>query len=128
MIRNYFKIAWRNLQKHKFYTLINVFGLSLGIGCCIILFQFITYHLSFDTYHHDAGQLYKIVTNLHLPDGGIENEQGSPLALGKVLKTNIPQIKDKAELLRIHDATIAIQQNGIAGSQLFAEHENFAIS
>jgi putative ABC transport system permease protein len=128
MILNYLKIAWRNLWKHKFYTLINVFGLSLGIGCCIILLQFITYHLSFDTYHHDARQIYKIVTNLHLPDGGVENEQGSPLVLGNVLKTNIPQITDKAVLLRMHDATIAIPQNVKTESHLFAEHENIALT
>ncbi|MDN5289210.1 MAG: hypothetical protein JWR38_5484 [Mucilaginibacter sp.] len=128
MIHNYLKIAWRTLWKHRFYTLINVFGLSLGIGCSIILFQFITYHLSFDTYHHDAKQVYKIITNLHLPDGGIENEQGSPLALGKVLKTDIPQIKDQAALLRIHDATIGIPQIGKTNAQLFAEHENIALT
>ncbi|MGF7037134.1 ABC transporter permease [Mucilaginibacter lappiensis] len=128
MIRNYFKIAWRNLRKHKFYTLINVFGLSLGIGCGIILFQFITYHFSFDTYHHDAKQVYKIVTNLHLPDGGIENEQGSPLVLGKVLKNDISQIKDQAALLRMHDATITIPQTGKTNAQLFAEHENIALT
>jgi putative ABC transport system permease protein len=128
MIRNYFKIAWRNLRKHRFYTLINIFGLSLGISCCIILFQFITYHLSFDTYHHDAKQVYKIVTNLHLPDGSIENEQGSPLVLGKVLKNDIPQIKDQTALLRIHDATITITQKGETNFQLFAEHENIALT
>ncbi|MEZ2335735.1 ABC transporter permease [Mucilaginibacter sp. RCC_168] len=127
MIRNYFKIAWRNLRKHKFYTLINIFGLSLGIGCSIILFQFITYHLSFDTYHHDAKQLYKVVTELHLDDGSVLFEQGSPLAMLKA-KVNIPQIKEATAVLRIHNTTISVTQQGNVTSQLFAEHENVAIT
>jgi len=127
MIRNYFKVAWRNLQKHKFYTLINIFGLSLGIGCSLILFQFITYHLSFDTYHHDAKQLYKVVTELHLDDGSVLFEQGSPLAMLKA-KTNIPQIKDAAAVLRIHDLTTSVTLPGNVATKLFAEHENAAIT
>ena len=77
MIKNYFKIAWRNVWKHKFYTGINILGLALSIGCSVILFQFINYHLSFDTYHHDAKQLYKSVTELHLDDGSVDDEQGT---------------------------------------------------
>ncbi|MBB6127609.1 ABC transporter permease [Mucilaginibacter lappiensis] len=127
MIRNYFKIAWRNLQKHKFYTLINILGLSLGIGCSLILFQFITYHLSFDTYHHDAKQLYKVVTELHLDDGSVLFEQGSPLAMLKA-KTNIAQIKEAAAVLRIHNTTVALTQPGNTIVKLFAEHENVAIT
>ena len=54
MIKNYFKIALRNLIKRKFYSAINIFGLSLGIACSIFLYLFISYHLSFDRYHKNA--------------------------------------------------------------------------
>lgn len=47
MVKNYFKIAWRNLTKHKGYAAINIIGLSLGIACSILIFTIVAYHLSF---------------------------------------------------------------------------------
>lgn len=128
MIRNYFKIAWRNLRKHKFYTLINIFGLSLGISCCIILFQFITYHLSFDTYHHDAKSLYKIVEQMHLEDGTTLYERGAPMVLATAIKTELPQIKDAAVLVQKRSFTISVSQNNAAGKKLFYEKENVGLA
>ena len=127
MIKNYLKIAWRNVWKHKFYTGINILGLSLSIGCSIILFQFITYHLSFDAYHHDSKQIFKVVTDMHVGDGSIEYDQGAPLALAHAVTSTMPQVKDVAILLRMHHINVAISQNG-SNPHLFAEHENIAIT
>lgn len=128
MLKNYLVIAWRNLWKHKFYTFINIFGLSLSIGCSIILFQFITYHLSFDNYHHDAKQVYRVVHRLTFNDGVPMYDQGAPLALARDLKANDPRIKEVGVLLRMHDINIAILQNAKTGKKMFAEHENIGIT
>lgn len=128
MIRNYLKIAWRNLWKHKFYTSINIFGLSLSIGCSIILFQFIAYHSSFDTYHHDAKKIYRVVHRLTFDDGIPLYDQGAPLAMVRDIKATEPGIKDIGVLLRMHDINVAIPQNGRTGKKMFAEHENIGIT
>ena len=128
MIKTYVKIALRNLAKHRFYTGINVFGLSLGIGCCIILFQFITYHLSFDTYHHDAKQIYRIVNELRVGDGSIEYVPGNSIALGNAVKNSIPQIKQVGILSKILKLTVAVPQAGNAKDKLFAENETAALT
>jgi putative ABC transport system permease protein len=128
MIKNYFKIAWRNLWKHKFYTVINMFGLALSIGCSIILFQFITYHLSFDTYHHDAKQVYRVVHRITFDDGVPLYDQGAPLALARDVKNSDPRVKDVGILLRMHDINVTIPQNDGAGKKMFAEHENIGIT
>jgi putative ABC transport system permease protein len=127
MIKNYLKIAWRNVWKHKFYTGINILGLSLSIGCSIILFQFITYHLSFDTYHHDAKQVYKLVTEQHSDDGSIEYDQGAPMALATTVKATMPQVTEVAVHLRMHQVTVAIPQSS-GPNKLFVEHENIGIT
>jgi putative ABC transport system permease protein len=127
MINNYLKIAWRNLWKHKFYTLINMFGLALSLTCAIVLFQFIKYHSSFDTYHHDAKQIYRVVHTLTFEDGVPIYDQGAPLAMVRDLKSNKnAQIKDIGVLLRMHDINVAIEYNG--SRKLFAEHENIGIA
>ena len=128
MVRNYFKIAWRNLWKHKFYTLINISGLSLGIACSIILFQFISYHLSFDTYHQNAKSLYKVVEQLHLEDGTTLYERGAPMVLARAIKTELPQIKDAAVLVQKRSFTISVSPNNGAGKKLFYEQENVGLA
>ncbi len=62
MFKNYIKIAWRNLQKRKAFTFINILGLALGFGCVILIFLFITHHLQFDNFHENSDRIYRIVT------------------------------------------------------------------
>lgn len=128
MLKNYIKIAFRNLWKYKFYTGLNVCGLSVGIACCLILFQFITYHLSFDQYHKHSNKIYRVVTDLHLPDGSIEYDPGAPIALGNVLGEAVPQIKSYALLLKNRSFTVGVKKNNGNEIELFSEHENIAFS
>nr|WP_294790503.1 ABC transporter permease [uncultured Mucilaginibacter sp.] len=128
MLNNYIKIAWRNLWKHKFYTCINVFGLALSISCSIILFLFITYHLSFDTYHHNAKSIYRVVHSITFEDGVPIYDQGAPLALARDLKANDPRVKDIGILLRMHDISVVIPQSDATEKKIFAEHENIGVT
>jgi len=63
MFRNYIKIALRNLKKDKGYTLINLIGLSMGIGVCLIIFIFLQFHLSFDSFNKKAANIYRVTTS-----------------------------------------------------------------
>ncbi|MEO3408466.1 ABC transporter permease [Mucilaginibacter sp. CAU 1740] len=128
MIKNYFKIAWRNLWKHKFYTFINMFGLALSIGCSIILFQFITYHLSFDTYHHNAKNIYRVVHRITFDDGVPIYDQGASIALANGVKAADPRVNEAGILLRMHDINVTIPQTDGIGKKMFAEHENIGIT
>ena len=127
MIINYIKIAWRNLWKHRFYTFINVFGLALSISCSIILFLFISYHSSFDNYHHDAKNIYRVVHSITF-DGVPMYDQGAPLALARDVKAKEPRVKEVGILLRIHDVNISIPQNSNNSKKMFAEHGNIGIT
>ncbi|PWV51844.1 ABC transporter permease [Chitinophaga sp. S165] len=130
MLRNYCRIAVRNLRRHSFYTILNVFGLSLGIACSLILFQFITYHLGFDGYHQKKEHIYRVVTDLHLDDGSVHYEKGAPLALAAAIQRELPQVKDQAFLFsnyRDLAFTVSVPQAG-GTPQLFAEHRNVAFA
>jgi putative ABC transport system permease protein len=61
MLTNYFKIAWRNLIKKKAYSMINIFGLGLGIACCFLIFMFVQDELSFDNYHKNGNRIYRVI-------------------------------------------------------------------
>ncbi|HKL07660.1 MAG TPA: FtsX-like permease family protein [Bacteroidales bacterium] len=62
MIRNYLKIAFRNLVRYKIYTAINLIGLSIGLASVIMLLTYIFHELSFDTYHDDYQKIYRVVS------------------------------------------------------------------
>ncbi len=65
MIKNYFKTAIRNLSRNRAYLILNSTGLILGIGCAVIIFALISYHLSFDNFHSNKESIYRIVTEKH---------------------------------------------------------------
>ena len=60
MLRNYFNVALRNLFKHKFYSLINILGLSVGLTCFLMISLYVIDELSYDTFHTDAERIYRM--------------------------------------------------------------------
>ena len=60
MFKNYLKVAWRNIIKKKGYALINIFGLSVGLGCCIVIILFLIHELTYDRHHPDEERIFRI--------------------------------------------------------------------
>ena len=95
MLRNYLKIAFRNIQRHKGYSFINISGLALGMACCIFLLLWVQYQISFDKFHEKANHLYRIEVEIPQPQGKIRGPN-TPYPLGPAIKENIPEIKNLA--------------------------------
>jgi putative ABC transport system permease protein len=77
MFGNYFKTAWRNLINNKFYSAINIIGLAIGLAVGIMLLMWVQDELTYDSFHHNAANIYKI--NSHLGTGdGAQVWEGSP--------------------------------------------------
>ncbi len=89
MIKNYFKTAYRNLLKYKTYSLINMFGLAIGMACTILILLWVYDELSFDNYHEDAERIFRIVHS----DEGKPGMPFTPKILAAVLKKDFPQIE-----------------------------------
>lgn len=91
MFKNYMRITFRNLKKHKFYSFINITGLAIGIACCLIIFLWVQNELSYDRFHENAEELYKVVQES--PQGGkVFHINVTPSALGPLLKERYPEI------------------------------------
>ncbi len=60
MLKNYFNVAFRNLLKHKFYSLINILGLSIGLTCFLMISLYVVDELSYDQFHSDADRIYRM--------------------------------------------------------------------
>ena len=131
MIKNYLKIAWRNLQRNKSYTFINVLGLALGLACGILIFSLVKYHLSFDNFHANSSRIYRIVTEQHRDN--ISYVGAVPAPLGKALRNDYTHTEKVARIARFEDVLISLktklelkkfrEAEGVA----FAEQEYFDI-
>ncbi len=86
MFRNYFKIGWRNLYHEKFFSLINLFGLILGLTCSIFILLWVQDELSWDRFHTKIDQIYRVYMN-RPGDEGIFTQTVVPLALWEELKS-----------------------------------------
>ena len=106
MLKNYLKIAWRNLWKNKSYTFINVLGLSSGIGCVILIFTLVSYQLSFDTFHPHADRVYRVISEFH--QESIEYQAGVPEPLGIAFRNDIPGIEASAKVMVYNNALISL--------------------
>ncbi len=128
MIRNYLKLAIRNLVRRKGYTLINIGGLALGISVCLIIFIVIQFELSFDDHHNKKDRIYRVLTEYHHPNTEVFYSSASAYALPEGIKNSIPQIEKVAAIYAENNTQIAIlNKNGELAKQ-FKEKEGVFIS
>jgi putative ABC transport system permease protein len=98
MIRNYFKVAWRNLLKRKSNTLINVLGLSTGMAICILLLLFINDEWRFDQFHEKKDRIFRLALERKYP-GRSTFYSFIPASIGEAAKTEFPEIEESTRLL-----------------------------
>ncbi len=128
MLRNYLKIALRNLRAKRIYTTLNIIGLSVGMASGLLLFLFISYHLSTDRHHHKFDRIYRVVIDLHLTEGLIEYYPEAPLPLANVLRKEYPQVEHAAFLQANRELTVSIPQTNQKTPLRFIEHEGSAFA
>src|SRR5579864_1753986 len=95
MFRNYFKIAFRNIVRHKAFATINIAGLAIGMACSIFILLWVQNELSYDKFHKNADNIYR------LTNGGATNS--GPMV--PELKAKIPAIKNFVRLLFVQPTT-----------------------
>ena len=92
MFKNYLKTAFRNLTRHKGYSLINIAGFAIGIACCILIFLWVQDELSFDRFHGNLDSLHRVVEKNYFSDGTIFPIARTPYPVGPALVADYPEI------------------------------------
>jgi len=100
MIKNYFKIAFRNLTKYKFISFINLFGLTIGLTCCLLITIYILNELSYDKYNKHADHIYRVTRSFNNEEGVVSlNLSTISPPFGYYLPGDFPDIKKMTRLL-----------------------------
>jgi putative ABC transport system permease protein len=93
MLSHHFRMAWRNMARRKTFTLIHVTGLALGICCCLVIFLLMRFEFSFDSFHPNKGQVYRLLRNRHFVDGRNMLEKGVPAPVASAVREEIPGVE-----------------------------------
>ena len=120
MLKNYLKIAIRNLRKNPAYSFINIGGLSIGIVCCLFIFQYVAFEYSFDDFNQEKDNLYRVnqVT--------VQGESPLPMsgyAFGSALLDEVPEVE---RYIRLHpEYDNAVVSNPLQSEKTFEEENVF---
>ena len=126
MFKTYVKIAWRSVMKNKMFSFINIFGLSVGLTCCILITLYIVHETSYDKFFNNADRIYRLGTIFI--DQGVEDKGGNTSApLGRMLQQEYPEIQSSARLLNLFrdDKTLFQVQQGGGKLKSFYETKGF---
>lgn len=122
MLKNFFKLALRNLLKRKAFSFITIFGLALGVGACFVILKYMDFETSYDNFHESGSSLYRLTRYV------IQNGERKPdnvvttYGLGPALVSDIPEVK---RYIRTHTmyGGVVISYNPSGGNPI-AFHEN----
>ncbi len=126
MLKNYFKIAWRNLMKSKLFSFINIIGLSVGLTCCMLITLYIINETSYDAYQKNANNIYQLGTEF-VGLGNFKKMPNTPAGMGETMKNVFPEIVQTARLAALfgEDKTLLQYNEKSGASKSFYETKGF---
>ncbi|ULQ54383.1 ABC transporter permease [Flavihumibacter fluvii] len=98
MLKNYFRVALRNLWRNKIFSGINIAGLSVGLACCMLILLYLKDEVSFDRFHKNQAQIYRITSEISSPDGKVNKSGITGMMPGPEFKASIPEIESFVRL------------------------------
>jgi putative ABC transport system permease protein len=93
MVKSYFKIAWRNLIKNKFFSLINITGLAIGLSCFLLIALYVLDELRYDRFYPNADRIYRINSDIRFGGADLHMPVTSDM-MGQLLKKDYPQVEE----------------------------------
>ncbi len=127
MIKNYFKIALRNIKKHKGYFSINILGLSLGIASCLLISLWVMDELSYDQYHEKSDRIYRIGAHSVIQNN-VSDLATACAPMAKILKKEFPEVENAARIRRFGDRTVQYGETFFKEDKWFwADNEIFNV-
>jgi hypothetical protein len=110
MFLNYFKIGFRNLLRSRLHTSVNTLGLALGICTSLVIYFIVSYEFSFDQFHHDQNQIYRLLSEITETTGDKINFGRTPSSLQKVGRQELSGIEEIAGIIP-YNTIVTIRQS-----------------
>lgn len=122
MFKNYLKVAFRNFSRNKGYTFINVFGLAAGITCFVLILLYVQDELSYDRYHENADQIYRVVEVIE----DAEESSSQPFPTGPTLREDFPHfVESSVRFFNLQAPSLAISHEPSNGEKISFNERHF---
>src|SRR4051812_33503556 len=119
MLRNYFKIAWRNIKRHKIYSGINIIGLAIGIAACVLILQYVAFELSYENFHTNKNRIYRVEQD-RFDNGKLSTQWAAgAFAAGNTFKAQIPEVEEYVKLVQSSQAVAEINHQPLKIDKVF---------
>jgi putative ABC transport system permease protein len=126
MLKSYFIVAFRNFRKHRVFSAINILGLAVGMTVCFLIFSYVRFELSYDSFHRKADRIYRVVCDIKTPSETIKAD-GPAWPVLPNMKKQFPEIESAVRTVRgsllVRTGDIKFQEE----NSLFADPDFFKI-
>src|SRR5690625_2369392 len=126
MLKNYLKIAWRNLFQRKGYASINIIGLSVGLAACLLIGLYVQDEFSYDDFHENAERTYRVLREFDIPDLKT-TITSTPSALAPALEETLPTVEEAVRVYQLSPVVEYRTQKFVESSFIAAEFGFFEI-
>jgi ABC-type antimicrobial peptide transport system permease subunit len=120
MIKNYYLTAFRNLTRNRSYAFINIAGLALGLAVCMMIFIIIQFHSSFDNFHKNKANIYRVLTEYHHGDSKFTGK-GVPFGIPNGMKAAFPQLREIAPFFATQNNQVVVLNSNNETDKKFKE-------
>ena len=126
MIRNYIKTAFRNLWRHKAFSVINITGLSVALGSCMLILLYTMDEVSYDRFNLNKDKIYRLVSTSTGPTGEVSKTASTGMMPGPAFKQQIPEIEN---FVRLQENSFIVKRGNDVFNQdaLYADESFFSI-
>ncbi len=93
MILQNLKLAFRSLRKNKFFSVLNIFGLSSGVAVAVLIFMWVTNEISYDSHNKNLDRIFHVIGNQYYSETNVLNTKNTPFALKNALNNNYPEVE-----------------------------------
>lgn len=119
MIKNYLRVAFRNLWRHRGFSFLNILGLTIGMSACFLVFLYVKFELSYDDFHSKGDRIYRIVTDINNPSETLHFSVAAP-AMPVAAKRDFPEIEKQVRFdpgsMLVRRGDVKIQEENMASA------------
>jgi putative ABC transport system permease protein len=128
MLRSYFKIAVRHFRKNKLFSALNIIGLAIGMAACLLILQYVSFKLSYDQFHKEAGQIYRVVNDRYQNGKLIQHGTITYSAVGKAMNDDFEEVLQNTRVVPAGERIIIHNDKKLSEEEsLFAENSFFSM-
>jgi len=123
MLKNYLKLAYRNIVRHKRYAFLNITGLAVGLAACLLMANYVIHEMSFETMHPATERIFRVNGRIPMGDSILLNAVvGAPF--GPTLEESLPEIEESVRILRQRHVPVRVEDQDFKENKMFfAEQE-----